>query len=620
MVGATWGLWATSLVLSTAGAGPHTLMVGVRGNAFQQAVLDVFSAAKGTRLRCYSVAGICIGDLPGPAARSRVAARVSQVDGVRWVERDQLTGGAVQELTADHAGTSDCPDLWELPALGLEAAHLRGLTGVNAPVVAIQDSGFYEDHLDLGTVSGRYDYGDWDTVPEVVWTVGVPHHGTFIAGEVVGISDNALGRAGVVSDGRVNLQKVADSSGALYFSYAVSAMADLADGDLGVRVLSYSIAGPTSTESFHDAVQALGSADILLVTAAANCSSADCADANNDLYPMYPGSYGDPHILTVAGSLRDGGLNSYSHYGASSVDLAAPGVDICSLGINSDREVLTAGGTSYATPLVAGAAALLFEAHPDLTAVEAARVLRVSASWHAGLDGKVRSDGGLDLGAALSTAVPRLEPLPDPVRFDGETTVGIDMVNVGDPGQGVVVLSHPMSMSIAVDADTGWHAAPFSPGDTVDLPDAGAHVAEGHGTVLMGPLAEHTTVTLPTYWRASADGEGTVTVRMAATSAGANYLSAPYDRGTNDETGFLAWSSTASYTAAEASDTGAEDSGSVDGGATDSGTEDPDASGDSDSVSGDPNDGSKSGCAVVASGGGAWIWAALVAARRRQIR
>jgi len=615
MLGGTVGLTVWSGLASVAWAGPNTLMVGAHGPVLQLEVERIFELAGARNRRCYAVAGICLADLPGPHAVELAERRLAELDGLRWVERDQLTGASQQTLTGDHAGTDDCPDLWELPALDLEAAHDRGLTGAGAPVVAIQDSGFYEAHTDMGRVSGRYDYGDWDSIPEVVTGVGVPHHGTFIAGELVGLADNSLGRAGVVSEGRVNLQKIADGAGALYFSYAVSAMADLAEGDLGVRVLNYSIAGPSYTTAFYDAVAALGSADILLVTAAANCSYADCADADNDVYPMYPGSFTDPHILTVAGSLRDGGLNSYSHYGASSVDLAAPGVDICSLGIDHDEQVLTAGGTSYAAPLVAGAAALLFEAHPELSAVEAARVLRVSAADHPDLVGKVRSDGGLDLAAALSTAVPRLEPLADPVLLDGETTVGIDLTNVGDPGDGVVVLTHPQVLAITVDDSTGWTATAFGPGDRIVLPDAGAHIAVGSGTLLAGPLTTHATVTLPTRWRASEDGAGTVTVRLVASSAGADYLNAPYNSGIDDETGFLAYSSAVSYTAAEPDSGDSGDSG--DTGPSGHDTDAPTDSGTPGESSDDSGD--KGGCTTVtgAPGLGLLVGMGVVARRRR---
>ena len=597
------------LLATSAWAGPHTVMLGVEGNVDTHAAsLHDLGA---TRTRCYRVARICIADFADSSMQNNAVQHFADHPGVRWVERDQPMPVVQHALTDDHAGTPDCPDLWELPAVELEAAFDLGLTGAGAPVVAIQDTGFYEAHEDFGVVSGRYDYGNWDTDPEVEYGAGVPQHGTFIAGIINGVADNELGRAGVLPDGRVNLQKIADNTGALYFSYAVSAMADIAEGDLGVRVLNYSIGGSGSTTAFEDAVSALADADILLVAAAANCGYADCADADNDAYPIYPASYSDDHIIAVAGSTRDGALNPYSHYGAWSVDLAAPGVDICSLDIDSTTDTATAGGTSYATPIVAAAAALIWEASPDLTAVEVARVLRVSTAHHADLDGKVRSGGNLHIGAALATAVPRLDGLPADLLLDGSAAVGIDLANVAAEGTGTIVLTHAAALTIepGADAPAGWTATPFSPGDTIVLPDAGSHPAVGHGTILTGPLAARSSFTLSTVWTAAADGESDVTVRLVATSDGADYLNAPYNTGSNDETGFLALSSHITFTAA---DPGSEDTAEPDD------TAEPEDTGHGPLKPGTPGDPGKGGCSAVGTLSTSWLTGLLLLGWRRR--
>ncbi|MFT5585136.1 MAG: hypothetical protein ACI9VR_002724, partial [Cognaticolwellia sp.] len=330
------------LLISAAWAGPNTVMLGVNpgANAADFASLNA-------QVTCLSKVPVCLLEFASVPDLEPLRA----IPGVRYAEVDAVIPWvAPVDFPAppwDGSGTADCPDLWELELLGAESLPF---TGLNAPVVAIQDSGFLISHEDLGSakVSGQYDYGNGDTNPEVSWSSGVPGHGTFIAGIIAATADNDVGRAGLAPNVRLNLQKIADSGGALYFSYAVSAMDDLADGDLGVRVLNYSIAGSSYSSAFQDAVATLGDADILLVTAAGNCGSADCWDANNDDYPLYPSNFVGDHILSVSGSTQDDEHNSWSHYGASSVDLAAPGVSICSLGVNSTSEYYSAAGTSYA--------------------------------------------------------------------------------------------------------------------------------------------------------------------------------------------------------------------------------------------------------------------------------
>lgn len=335
--------------------------------------------------------------------------------------------------------------------------------------MAIQDSGFLIQHEDLGSakVSGQFDYGNMDTVPEVSWSSGVPAHGTFIAG-LIAAPDNGLGRAGLAPETRLNLQKIADSSGALYFSYAVAAMDDLADGDLGVRVLNYSIAGPSYSAAFQDAVATLGRADILLVAAAGNCGSANCWDANNDAHPLYPANFSGGHILSVSGSTEDDAHNSWSHYGPNTVDLAAPGVSLCSLGVNSTSEYYASAGTSYAAPLVAAAAALVFEAHPDLSAVDVARVLKASA----------------------------LDPL-SPGDYASSGSWSFNVENRGAEGEATLLLFHPESVRLSLSATglgqrgRGLPERPLperhgrshglsGPGEHLDLLRARAHRHRGH--------------------------------------------------------------------------------------------------------------------------------------------
>ena len=601
-------MWLLSVL--SAHAGPNTAIVGVEAD-FPMTSLAPFGAVE-----CLDIAPICIVE----GARAPDLQALSSLPGVRYVEADAVMDiqWPVQppQLPAapwDGTGTSECPDLWELELL--EAGTLP-VTGVNAPVVAIEDAGFYWQHEDFGSakISGQFDYGDSDTVPEVAWAAGVPGHGTFIAGMLTAIGDNGIGRAGLGPDLRLNLQKIADSGGNFYWSYAIRAMDDLADGDLGVRVLNYSIASSSTTTGFTEAVAGLGSADILLVAAAGNCGYANCTDANNDSYPLYPANLSGSHILSVAGSTETDDLNTWSHYGPATVDLAAPGVSLCSLGVQSTDDYDVAAGTSYAAPLVAAAAALVFEAHPDLSAVDVARVLKASAVEVGDLPTKV-AHGRLSVHGALATAVPGIEA-PSDGYFDTTGSWSLNLENRGAVGQATVVLTHDAKVQIQPE-NSNWTATPFVYGESVVLPDAGAWTATSAGTLLVGTLPEHSQRTVGLTLRATQAGDYPFTARLVLSSEGADYLNAPYASGSADPTGFLAHDATWSFDQAWV-DTGPMDSDTGDSTVPDSDPQDDPHPVDSGEDSGSETQGGCGGCGGTGGGGALVVLGGLALLLRRR--
>jgi MYXO-CTERM domain-containing protein len=382
------------LFFLSAFAGPNTVLVGV-----DQVPPDL----PGVHVtRCFTSSRVCLVEGSTPEA-------LRAMPGVRHAAYD---GPMVLAAGPSLTPTADCPDLHELESTGVEEAWLTA-HGVDAPTVAVQDAGFRTSHEDLlGRIAGGYDHGDQDPNPEVTTGSGlVAEHGTFIAG-IVAANDDTVGRVGVAPSGSLYLQKVADSSGALFYSYAIEAMDDLVLNHPEVGVLNYSIASTNPPPSFADAVSALVNGDILLVTAAANCPTPNCADADNDQYPVYPSSYTDDHVVSVASLVPGGDLDDYSHFGATSVDVAAPGGSVCSLDVDDDGAYVVASGTSYATPVVAGIAALVREAFPRLTAPEVRDVLCASSVDTAAVSGRVAC-GVVSAPDALAVPVVRFGEVPE---------------------------------------------------------------------------------------------------------------------------------------------------------------------------------------------------------------
>ncbi|MFT5587451.1 MAG: hypothetical protein ACI9VR_005061, partial [Cognaticolwellia sp.] len=295
---------------------------------------------------------------------------------------------------------------------------------------------------------------------------------------------------------------------------------------------------------------------------------------------------------------QDDEHNSWSHYGASSVDLAAPGVSICSLGVNSTSEYYSAAGTSYAAPLVAASAALVFEAHPDLSAVDVARVLKSSAQDVPALR-DYTAHGRLSVQDALDTAVPDLDSL-SPGDFSSSGSWSFNVENRGADGEATIVLFH--SSSVRLSPPSGWTLEPFSVDEAIELPDAGTWTATESGSVLSGTLPEHSRRTLSLDLRSSAAVEQPFSLRLALSSAGADYLNAPYKQGSADPTGFLALEST--WTFSEA-DTGWETGGTGETGET----------GDT----GENDEAPAGGCGGCSGGGlgGLWGLSLLLLVRRR---
>src|SRR5262249_35019549 len=96
---------------------------------------------------------------------------------------------------------------------------------------------------------------------------------------------------------------------------------------VNVRVTSNSWGDDSYSQALYDAINASGAAGMLFVAAAGNGGS-DFIGDNNDLSPFYPSSYDLNNIIAVAATDNRDARASFSNYGPTSVDLAAPGVNI----------------------------------------------------------------------------------------------------------------------------------------------------------------------------------------------------------------------------------------------------------------------------------------------------
>ena len=264
-------------------------------------------------------------------------------------------------------------------------------------------------------------------------------HGTHVAGIVAAVGDNGLGVAGVSWSARLMAVKFLRGIGGGWTSDAVLAL-DYAVAN-GARIVNASWGSFTFSQTLRDAVVALDAAGVLLVAAAGNIAS------DNDSLPAYPANYDVAGIIAVAATDRNDLLASFSNFGAETVDLGAPGVEILST-IAGNRYGLLQG-TSMAAPHVTGTAALLLADAPDLSAAEVKAKILASAEPIDALAGRALTGGRLDARAALEEILPPLTATPAALDF-GMVTVGrsharsFELLNSTDTARTVAVqTNHP---------------------------------------------------------------------------------------------------------------------------------------------------------------------------------
>jgi hypothetical protein len=228
-------------------------------------------------------------------------------------------------------------------------------------------------------------------------------HGTHCAGTVGGVGNNGVGITGVAWGVKMMACKFLSNTGSGTDSDAIRCI-DYARAK-GAKVLSNSWGGGGANSSLLAAIERCRAAGVLFVAAAGNESN------NNDSWASYPASYTTDNIISVAATTRTDALANFSNYGATSVDLGAPGDGIYSTVSGSNSAYATYSGTSMATPHVAGALAMIAAQYPTEGYTSLISRLLSGTDKIGSLSGKTKSGGRMNLAKSLGTATP-----PQPIR------------------------------------------------------------------------------------------------------------------------------------------------------------------------------------------------------------
>lgn len=353
-----------------------------------------------------------------PFAVLEAVAKMQGIEGVEYAEPNFMyTHDATATDTYYASG-----QLWGMKSgygSNAEAAWAAGHTGSASVYVGVIDEGIQFNHPDLDgqvwtnpfdAVDGldndgngyKDDIHGWDfdrndnTIYDGGTSGNVDDHGTHVSGTigakanssgVVGVNWNVtlisgkfLGRRGGTT---ANAVKAVD-----YFTNLKSRHG------LNIVATNNSWGGGGYSQALYDAISRANAGNILFIAAAGNGGNDGVGD-NNDAVASYPSNYNLPNIIAVAAITSSGAKSSFSNYGATTVDLGAPGSGIIST--TAFNSYSSYSGTSMATPHVTGAAALYKASNLSASAAQVKAAILNNVIATPSLAGKCVSGGRLNV-------------------------------------------------------------------------------------------------------------------------------------------------------------------------------------------------------------------------------
>lgn len=324
--------------------------------------------------------------------------------------------------TGQSGGTPNA-DIQAVPAWGVT-------TGGRSAIVGVVDTGIDYSHPDLKSniwtapTAFTVQFGANDKITCAAGTHGYDAitntcnpmdqngHGTHVSGTIGASGNNSAGVTGVNWTASMMGLRFMDSNGkgtianairAIQFAIQVKAALP---GSANIRVLSNSWGSAGNSQALLDAINQANTAGILFVAAAGN------EGANQDLTPSYPGSYRTANLISVAATDSGDLPAAFSNFGATTVDLAAPGVNIASTYPNSGYASMS--GTSMSTSYVAGAAALVLSACAGLDTAALRANLIANVDPVGPLAGKTVTGGRLNVYKSVSACATSVAAPPAP--------------------------------------------------------------------------------------------------------------------------------------------------------------------------------------------------------------
>jgi len=363
-------------------------------------------------------------------------------------------------------------------------------TGTRRTIVAVIDTGVDYTHPDLKAniwrnvreIAGNgidddgngfkddifgYDFANNDANPK-----DDNGHGTHVAGIIGAVGNNGIGGSGVNWNTQIMALKFLDANASGFLSNAVRAMNYAVKN--GAKVINASFGGGGFDAAMSTAISNAKARGVIVVAAAGNSAS------NNDASAVYPASYSGDNLIAVAATDRNDKLASFSNYGKTSVDIAAPGKGIYSTLLNGKYGYYS--GTSMAAPHVAGAISLVWDAHPTWTYRQVLNAVLATADAVPGIAGKVAT-GRLNVGDAIN-----YNSVPAPTK----DTAGATALSIVFSGTGSSIDRARVTFSESMAANT------FSSEDIILTGPDGKKIAISRVTVVNGTGSTQFDITFAT--------------------------------------------------------------------------------------------------------------------------
>ena len=243
---------------------------------------------------------------------------------------------------------------WQHDMVGDTYAWAAGYKGANIKV-AVLDTGLLTTHEDLKShcVTGRTFV---DTATGQAYSADPQGHGTHVAGIIGASNNNGLGGSGIAPEATIRGYRVLGDDGSGSTSDQLKALQAVVDD--GYDIVNMSLGGTYYTELMQTKIDNAYNNGVAIFAAAGNESTNAYA---------YPASYN--HVISIAALEQSRSIAAFSNY-SPTVDLAFPGVGIYSTYNESTSSYYEMNGTSQATPVAAGVAAVLLSASNDIPALK----------------------------------------------------------------------------------------------------------------------------------------------------------------------------------------------------------------------------------------------------------